>query len=127
MSQFQGGTDITLSISEDLSAKQFFCMKIGASDNSALLNDSLGGVCVGVLQNDPDNSKDFVGRLRISGTSKIALGGTVTRGDQVVSDASGNGVTDSAANQFVVGIALESGVSGDIIEIMLVLAPTLTA
>lgn len=127
MSQFDVGFDHTMSISEDHTSNQFKCMKIGASDNSALLNDSKAGVIVGVLQDDPDNSKVFVGRVRGVGYSKIILGGTVTRGDQVVSDASALGITDDAANQFVVGIAEESGVVTDIIMIRLVLAPTLTA
>jgi hypothetical protein len=56
------------------------------------------------------------------GIADIKLGGNVTRGKLVTSDASGCGVQAAPAagvNARVAGIALASGVSGDIIPVLL--------
>ena len=55
------------------------------------------------------------------GFASLALGGTVTRGDWLTSDASGNAVTaapSTGVNAQVVGKALQSGVAGDVIEVL---------
>ena len=52
----------------------------------------------------------------------VVLGGTVTRGDLLTSDANGAAITATAAagtNIRVIGIALVSGVAGDIIPVLL--------
>jgi hypothetical protein len=54
------------------------------------------------------------------GIADVKLGGTVTRGDLITSDANGNGVTAApatGANARIVGIALVSGVAGDVIPV----------
>jgi hypothetical protein len=58
----------------------------------------------------------------LGGIADVKLGGTVARGDPVTADASGNGVAAAPAtgtNNRIVGIALISGVSGDIIPVLL--------
>lgn len=53
---------------------------------------------------------------------EVVLGGTVTRNDRLTSDANAAAVTAAPAagiNAHVVGIALASGVSGDIIPVFL--------
>jgi hypothetical protein len=52
----------------------------------------------------------------------VKLGGTVTRGNFVTSDVNGNGVAaapGAGINAGVVGIARQSGVVGDVIEVLL--------
>ena len=52
----------------------------------------------------------------------VVLGGAVTRGDLLTSDANGAAITATAAagtNIRVIGIALVSGVAGDIIPVLL--------
>lgn len=54
--------------------------------------------------------------------ANVVLGGTVTRGDGLTSDANGAGVTAAPAtgvNNTVVGVALISGVAGDVIPMLL--------
>ncbi len=120
MSQYQDGQDITLSISEDLSAKQYYAIKVGASDNAGLVNDTKGGDVVGILQEKVDGSStDKPGRVRITGNSKAKIGGAVTRGDQLISAADGRLIAKDAANQHVIGLALESGSANDIISIVI--------
>lgn len=59
------------------------------------------------------------------GIAELDLGGTVTRGDKLTSDANGKGVELSttileSASAECGGIALQSGVSGDIIKVLVV-------
>ena len=52
----------------------------------------------------------------------VVLGGTVTRGDLLTSDANGAAITATAAagsNVRVIGIAVVSGVAGDIIPVLI--------
>lgn len=53
----------------------------------------------------------------VCGSVHVKLSGTVTGGDKLIQVADGTFVTDSGSGaRVVVGIALESGVSGDLIE-----------
>jgi hypothetical protein len=54
------------------------------------------------------------------GIAQVQLGGAITRGNQVTSDANGHGVV--LASGISIGVALESGVSGDIIPVLLCIA-----
>ena len=49
------------------------------------------------------------------GIPEVALGGTVAAGDPLTSDASGKAVKATAAGNRILGFALVSGASGDII------------
>jgi hypothetical protein len=53
------------------------------------------------------------------GIADVKLGGTVARGQLVTSDLNGNGVL--LVSGISVGIALESGVAGDIIPVLLMI------
>ena len=58
--------------------------------------------------------------VQMSSQERVVLGGTVTRGDMLTSDANGKAVSitnaaTQAASVFTIGQALQSGVSGDII------------
>ena len=58
-------------------------------------------------------------RLRsAAGTLSVKLGGTVSVGDAVTSNASGAGVATTTAGDQILGYALEAGVSGDVIELL---------
>lgn len=62
------------------------------------------------------------GSIQVTGVARVKLGGTVAANDPITSDASGQGVTAAPAagvNAYIVGIALESGVSGDLIDVLL--------
>lgn len=49
----------------------------------------------------------------------LELGGTVAAGDSLKSDSSGRGVTTTTAGDFVFAIALQGGVTGDVIDVRL--------
>lgn len=95
-------------------------VKAGANDydvlQAAAVTDKLLGVTTEIATVSADR-----GDVVLAGIADLKLGGTVTRGDRISSDASGNGVTAAPAagtNNWIVGIALISGVSGDIIPVL---------
>jgi len=60
--------------------------------------------------------------IQVSGIARVKLGGAVAAGDPITSNASGQGVIANPAagvNAYIVGIALEAGVSGDLIDVLL--------
>lgn len=63
----------------------------------------------------------------LSGTVRVKLSGTVSAGDKLQQAADGTLVTDAASGaRVVVGVALEDGVSGDLIEAALFTPLTLS-
>ena len=69
---------------------------VGTTDELGKLSNGLVDVCTG-------------------GIPEVALGGTVAAGDPLTSDASGKAVKATAAGNRILGFALVSGASGDII------------
>jgi hypothetical protein len=95
--------------------------KFGADDDTMSLATSATDFLTGVFQHATSVAGEEV-RLAMTGITRVKLGGTVTRGNPITSDASGQGVAAApaaGANARVIGIALASGVSGDIIPMLL--------
>ena len=99
--------------------------KPGANDYEvipgATATDLLIGVCV-----QPDAGGAIAAGDRVAvtwdGIADVKLGGTVTRGNEITSDAAGKGVAaapSAGVNNRIIGVALQSGVNGDIIEVLL--------
>ena len=102
----------------DLSAKQYYIVAVDTSnDQSVVLAAAATDPIVGVLQNKPKALQ--AGLVRFIGTSKVIAGGTITRGDKVTSDSNGKAITTTTNKDTLVGVALSSAVSGDIVEILL--------
>ncbi len=102
-------------------ATAFTIAKFGADDDTLSIASDSTDSLVGVFQHTTNAAGDEV-RVMLSGISKVKLGGTVTRGDYITSDANGQGVAATPAagvNANVIGKALASGVSGDIIPVFL--------
>lgn len=111
-------TAVSLNAAADLSVtgiNRF--VKVENDDGEGKIN--LAGAaerCVGVLLNKPE--ADSPGRVGIAGIVPILLGGNVTAGGEVSSGANGVGVAQASTNPSY-GVALSSGVSGDIIPLLL--------
>lgn len=92
-------------------------VKFGSTDDyvvqAAAAGDSVIGVVEGVAPSAGERC-DVV----LAGIAEVTLGGGVTRGGGVVSDASGKGVAAASSNR-AIGYALASGMSGDVIPILL--------
>ncbi len=73
---------------------------------------------IGVLMNAPKQYREA--RVAVNqGTVKVLLGGTVTVGAYVTADSAGLGIATTTGGDMVIGMALEAGDAGDIVEVAL--------
>lgn len=95
--------------------------KVGANDWGALQGAAVSDKLIGITTEVDAASGDRVDVIH-EGIADLKLGGTVARGDLITSDASGQGVTaapSAGTNNRIVGMAIVSGVSGDVIPVLL--------
>ena len=110
--------NVGIPASTDLSASQFCFVVVNSSGQLAL--PSAGGDADGVLQDKP--SAQYVeGSVAVLGISKVKVGAlaSVTAGDLVMTDASGNAVTAAGAGKKILGRALATGAAGTIIPVLI--------
>ena len=90
--------------------------KVGTSDGHVKLAGA-GDSCLGV-STDINSDEGRPCDVQFDGIAKIELGGSVSFGDKLASDANGKAV--AATSGEIAGIALDSGASGDFIRVKLV-------
>lgn len=116
MSQFQDGPDITLVSDWDLSALQYRLVKTSAQrGHAAIVTSQANDPIIGVLQNKPTSGA--AARVRIYGTSKVQVTGTVSYGD-ILKAAGANGFAITGNSGYLVGFALETVASGGLCEVL---------
>lgn len=96
----------------DLSSSVSLIAKIDSAGKIALCGDGqkpIGTILEGAAANYPST-------VQLGGIMLVKLGGTVAAGDQVSSGASGVG-NKATAGDHLLGVALQSGVSGDYIPV----------
>lgn len=100
----------------DLSAKQHHFVKFNgtASSDTVVAVASVDDRALGVLNNAPGAGEEA--EVILTGVTKVKLAGTVARNDGVGADADGAGIK-AAAGKRIYGLALESGVAGQIISV----------
>lgn len=113
MASYDNVSTFSLDAGADLSAKQYFFVKVGTADNAAVVCGD-GENALGVLINAPLSGEPAA--IANSGVVKVSAGGSITRGANVASDAAGEAVT-AASGDYVLGIALEAADDGDIIRV----------
>lgn len=106
---------VSLEAAGDFSAFQYRFMAVTGSGQFA--PTSAGAQVDGVLQDKPTAAGQS-GAIGISGISKVQLGGTVSNGALMASGSNGEGAAAGSGDN-VAGKALEAGVSGDIISVLL--------
>lgn len=97
-------------------------VKVGAADYDVVPAAAAADVPIGVVTQPGIVAINDRCDVALGGIAEVELGGTVARGNRLTSDASGRGVNAAPAagtNNGVVGIALQSGVVGDIIEALI--------
>lgn len=127
---YQNGTDITLLAAADLSSSQYLAVVLGTS--GITVASAAGADVIGILQNDPPDGQ--AATVRVAGITKWIAGGTIARGARVASDAAGKAKTavagtvntsdagasgDPLVGSFSIGKALEAGVSGQVIAVLI--------
>lgn len=101
----------------DLSAKQFYCVKMSTSNNKVSLCTAQGEVVFGVLQNKPD-ADGVAAEVMALGVTKVEAGETLTAGDLWGTDANGAAVkiertnTGADLGDYAAGIVIEGAASG---------------
>lgn len=102
-------------------ATAFLIAKFGADDDTLSQATASTESLVGVFQHTTSGAGEEI-RVMLDGISKVKLGGSVTRGDRLTSDANGKAVAVGATagtNYNSIGTALASGSSDDIIPVLL--------
>jgi hypothetical protein len=111
--------DVSFKVATDLSAKQYYFVKLSA-DNTIVICNGATDSPIGVLQNKPKGDvTEAVGRVRIMGVSRVITGGVVGYGDLVGTDASGLGVAKTADKAKFMGIAVYGAGSGGTASVLL--------
>ena len=104
-----------------------------AADNTVLVSAAATSVNIGVAQGgtrrapgtgDDDGYAAIAGENVAvfgpgSGQALVDLGGTVTRGDAVTSDGNGRGVSTTTDGDIIIGWAMQSGVSRDLVTVLI--------
>jgi hypothetical protein len=108
---------VSMKAAGDLSAKQYYFVKVTAANSVNVAGD--GELAHGVLQDKPASGE--MGSVAISGITMIKCGGTISAGGLVSSDASGTAVANSGTD-YILGVAIEGGASGEIIPVLLLSA-----
>lgn len=102
-------------------ATAFLIAKVGGDDDTFSQATASTEDLVGVFQHTTGAADEEV-RLMVSGISRVKLGGTVSRGALLTSDANGKAVAIGAVggtNYAVIGRAMASGVADDLIPVLL--------
>ena len=114
-----------LTAAADLSAKQYHAVKYDSTVRRvAAMTNANAEKPAGILQDDPDAAGKPCD-VAYFGVVKAELGGTVTYGDDLACNNDGEIITDveltdgSASDLHHIGVALASGVDGDVIDILL--------
>ncbi len=104
----------------DLSAKQYFIVKLN-SDLEVILADDAADVMVGVLQNAPEEGESAEVRvINANGIGKVEVGGTTAINDKLTTNSSGEAITTTTTTDRVIGICLEVGADGEVISYLAV-------
>lgn len=107
----------------DLSSYQYKAVQISTTDwkVAAMSNANAPQVPIGILQNKPD-ADGKPADVAILGVCKAECGDTVTAGDNLAVNNSGEVISDAeetSSDLYHIGVAMEDGVDGEVISIVL--------
>lgn len=113
--------DITKAFTAGGAIPAFSIVKFGADDRTVVVGAAVGDSLLGVTTSVPAATGERVD-VYLGGIAEVVLAGTVTRGGFITSNAAGAGVAAAPAagtNNAVIGRALLSGVTGQVIPVLL--------
>lgn len=102
------------------SGNQYRFVKVTGASQCGLADTTADEIVIGVVQNKPQY-EGSAATVAIRGVSYAQAGGTINAADAVKVDAAGKAVaaTLPADAALVVGVALTSGASGEIVSVLL--------
>lgn len=110
----EGNLVATFEAGEDLSAKQFFGVKM-ATDKAIDLCDAATDFPLGILLNKPSTGE--AAEILLNGVGKAKVGGTVQPGDLLGPDTDGMLIKVTADTKTYCAMALADGEDGDIVDV----------
>lgn len=111
------GPNRSFKSTNDLSAKQYFIVKL--SSGNVVLASAATDVLLGVLKNKPKASENAdVQLVNSQGTCKVKAGGSITAGNMITSDSAGKAVATTTTGNYILGMALEDAATDDVFEFM---------
>lgn len=105
------GIDVGFIAGADLSAKQFYIVKIDTSTGKVVLTDSAGEKALGVLQNAPTAGQAAL--VRVFGVSKVHVGASFSASGSLVKTTNAGKADVASTGAFPVGQLLTTGSDGD--------------
>lgn len=106
------GIDIGLIAGADLSAKQFYFVKIDTSTGNVILTATAGEKAIGVLQNAPTSGQAAL--VRVFGVSKVKVGAAFSAPGSLVATTTSGTATPATTGTFPIGQLLPTAASGDL-------------
>ncbi len=100
-------------------------VKFDSADDTVIQGAAASDLLIGASDYNPNGTAAATGErvdVFLDGVVPVTYGGNVTRGQQVMSDSTGRAITAAAAagtNVRTAGIAMVSGVSGDLGAVLL--------
>lgn len=100
-------------------------VKFDSDDRTVIQGAAAGDLLIGASDSNPNNTAAAAAErvdVILDGVVTVTYGGTVTRGQLVMSDSTGRAITATAAagtNVRTAGIAMVSGVVGDLGAVLL--------
>ena len=111
-----GAIDVSLPAAADLSAKQYFAMKVDTSGDCAVAGAN--EKCLGILQNKPSAAGETA-RVRVQGISKAIVTETTAFGNFLTPTSTGELEICDAANEEYVARAMGINADNDQAEVLL--------
>ncbi|MBN2895046.1 MAG: DUF2190 family protein [Campylobacterales bacterium] len=93
-------------------------VKFGSADGEVAQAAAATDGVIGISELGAEGAGDRVD-VTLAGIEEVTYGGTVTRGDLLTTDANGRAISATVAGSRIIGYALESGVAGDIVGVMI--------
>lgn len=110
------GRTIGRTAGEDLSSAKNRFVKIESGTGDVILPTSAGDDVLGVTQTNPGDQESV--SVQTEGAPKVEAGESLTRSDDIATDADGKAQTATSSDQ-IVGEVLENASSGDLIPVKL--------
>ena len=106
----------SIAIDTNLKDKEYFAVNYDGTDEGVVNIASTATAIPYVLENGGDGStNETTGTIVLSGVTKVKIGGAVQEGARLTSNADGEWVATTTANNQYGAIALDTGVDGDVI------------
>lgn len=102
----------------------FTIVKFGSDDNTVVAASAVADFQLGVVDIPAQGNASSGERVDVvvGGVAEVKYGGNVTRGALLTTDGSGYAVTaapSAGTNNRIIGVAMQSGVSGDVGSVLL--------